>query len=226
MTTIEPLYDKKCICPLCSSNFTTKKLRSRFIKAKGFDSDFFPYYEDHNPLLYYVNVCPTCGFAFADQEDVRLKEAEKAILTEKISSHWRPHTFGESRTIRDSIKTYKLAAYAGILRSEKHILIAGLYIRIAWLYRMLDEIQQENRFMQLALSEYELSYSTGDFRGTQVSEIKTLYLAGELSRRTTKTEEAVKYFSKVIEQQSRTIETNIITLAKDGWHKIRDLQKA
>ncbi|MDL0435240.1 MULTISPECIES: DUF2225 domain-containing protein [unclassified Niallia] len=226
MTTIEPLYDKNCLCPLCTTSFTTKKLRSRFIKAKGFDSDFFPYYEEHNPLLYYVNVCPACGFAFADQAEVRLNEAEKAILTEKISSQWNPQNFGESRTIRDSVKTYKLAAYAGILRHEKHILIAGLYIRLAWLYRMLEDVNEETRFMKLALSEYELSYSTGDFRGTQVSEIKTLYLAGELCRRTTKTEQAVKYFSKVIEQQSKTIEKNIISLAKDGWLKIRELQKA
>ncbi|MDK8642619.1 DUF2225 domain-containing protein [Niallia taxi] len=226
MTTIGPLYDKKCICPLCTAHFTTKKMRSRFIKAKGFDSDFFPFYEEHNPTLYYVNVCPQCGFAYSDEAEIRLKEAEKAILIKNISNNWVPQNFGETRTIGDSIKTYKLAAYAGVLRNDRHIAIAGLYIRLAWLYRLLEDRNQETRFMQLALSEYELSYSTGDFLGTQVSELKTLYLAGELSRRTQKIEQAVKYFSKVIEQQSRTVETKIISLAKDGWHKIRELQQA
>ena len=35
--------------------------------------------------------------------------------------------------------------------------------------------------MKLARREYEESYSTGDYSGTQVSEIRILYLVGELS---------------------------------------------
>ena len=75
-------------------------------------------------------------------------------------------------------------------------------MRIAWLYRMKqDKEQQEIRFMKLARQEYEESYSTGDYSGTQVSEIRILYLVGELSRRIGDNQKAMKYFSSVLEKQ-------------------------
>jgi uncharacterized protein (DUF2225 family) len=225
MTIIEPLYDKKCTCLLCQTNFTTKKVRSRFIKVKKYDTDFFPQYIEHNPLLYYINVCPACGFSFSDGANPSFSQEGKLLLMEKICSQWVHQSFGNKRTEEDSLKAYKLASYCALLRKEKHISIAGLYIRIAWLYRIINNKEQEMRFMKLSLSEYELSYSTGDFKGTQVSELKTMYLIGELSRRTGQIEQATRYYSKVIEQQSRTVETKIVQLAKEGWHQIKELQK-
>lgn len=224
MTIIEPLYFKNCTCLLCKTQFTTKKLRSRFIKVSHYDTDFFPHYNEHNPLLYYINVCPSCGFSFSDEAPPNFSEEGKKLLIEKICMHWVPQSYGNERNIQSSINAYKLAIYCSILRKDKHIAIAGLYIRLAWLYRLIRNEQQELRFIVLALSEYEASYLSGDYQGTQVSELKTLYLIGELSRRIGETEQATKFFSKVIEQQSRTVETKIISLAKDGWHRIRELQ--
>lgn len=222
MNTIEPLYDKKCTCPFCQSIFTTKKMRSRFIKVTGYDTDFSPHYQEHNPLLYYINVCPHCGFSFPNESSTIFSDESRQLLTEKVSKHWIPHSFDQERTIEDSIKTHKLAAYCSHLQKSKHIVIAGLYIRIAWHYRLLEDSQQEKRFLTLALSEYELAYSTGDYQGTQITEMKSMYLIGELSRRTGNTQQAIHYFSKIIEQQSRTTERQIVTLAKEGWQQIKD----
>ena len=80
-------------------------------------------------------------------------------------------------------------------------------MRLAWLYRLLENTDHEKRFMKLAMDAYLHSYMEDDFKGTQVSEVRILYLIGELARRTHQTEQAVKYFSKVIEQQNRTIES-------------------
>ena len=65
MTTIEPLYDKKYRCSICSHTFTSKKIRSRFIKIESIDIDFCPTYSDteNNPILYQMTVCPNCGFS-------------------------------------------------------------------------------------------------------------------------------------------------------------------
>ncbi|MFT8322928.1 MAG: DUF2225 domain-containing protein [Bacillus sp. (in: firmicutes)] len=224
MNSVKPLYDKKCTCPLCNTSFTTKKIRTRFIKMTNLDTDFFPTYADHNPLLYYINVCPDCGYSFHDETSANLSLNEKMLLIEKVCNRWTPRSFGGNRSVRDAMISYKLAAYCALLRKEKHIIVAGLYIRLAWLYRSIKENEQEIRFMNLALQEYEASYLTADFLGTKVSELKTLYLIGELSRRTVKMNQATKYFSKVIEKQSRTNETNIIELAKESWHKIREVQ--
>jgi uncharacterized protein (DUF2225 family) len=225
MTSIDPHYDKNCICPLCNTSFTTKKFRSRFIKITNLDTDFYPIYAEHNPLLYYINVCPDCGFSFHDETSSSFSLIEKMLLIEKVCNRWISRSFGGNRSVKDALIAYKLAAYCALLRKERHIIIAGMYIRIAWLYRFITDVKQERRFMKLALKEYEAAYMTGDFIGTKVTELKVLYLIGELSRRVNQTTQAIKYFSKVIEKHNKTTETNIIHLAKEGWHKIREVQK-
>ncbi|MCM3094076.1 MULTISPECIES: DUF2225 domain-containing protein [unclassified Cytobacillus] len=63
MQQLKPTYDNNCKCSVCKQSFTTKKLRSRFVKAADFDSDFCPIYADAsmNPLLYH--------FGYSESED-------------------------------------------------------------------------------------------------------------------------------------------------------------
>lgn len=65
MQQLKPTYDNNCKCSVCKQSFTTKKLRSRFVKAADFDSDFCPIYADAsmNPLLYHINTCLHCGYS-------------------------------------------------------------------------------------------------------------------------------------------------------------------
>ncbi|PKG23613.1 DUF2225 domain-containing protein [Niallia nealsonii] len=226
MTSIEPLYDKQCTCLLCGTDFTTKKIRIKFVKVLNLDSDFSPTYADsNNPLFYYVHICPACGFSFHEESTPKFSFNEKMLLIEKVCNQWTPRSFGSKRSLSDAITSYKLATYCATLREEKHVLIGGLYIRLAWIYRSILEKNQENRFLLLALQEYEASYMTGDYKGTIVSELKTMYLIGELARRTGQISKAIKYFSLVIEQQTNTIEPNIIHLAKEGWSRIKEFHQ-
>ncbi|RSD27574.1 DUF2225 domain-containing protein [Mesobacillus subterraneus] len=227
MSQLVPLYDKKYTCAICDHSFTTKKVRSRFVKVLRFDSDFAPLYADgfENPNFYYVNVCPNCGYSFTEDFSAYFPPGAKQIIQEKISSNWNPRDYGNERTLQEAMGTFKLAAYCSTLKKEKHIVTAGLYIRLAWLYRSMDEHDQETRFLKLALKEYTQSYSTGDYKGTQVSELRLIYLLGELSRKTGLSQDAVRFFSKVIEKQKQSVEPQIIQLAKDRWHEIREEQK-
>ena len=97
-----------------------------------------------------------------------------------------------------------------------------MYLRIAWLYRGIGNSEQEHRFIKLALSEYQETYSTQDYQGTPVTEMRVLYLIGELYVRTGNIRESSKYFSKVIEQQKRTTETRIVEMAKERWNEVRN----
>lgn len=212
---------------MCSHSFTTKKVRSRFVKVLNYDSDFAPIYAENliNPNLYYVNVCPKCGYSFTDEFTSYFPPGSKEAVTDKICSHWVPQDFGTSRTPHEAIKAFKLGAYCSVLKKEKHIVTAGLYIRLAWLYRAQTDPEQENRFLKLSLQQYLESYSTSDYKGTQVSEIRLLYLLGELSRRTGSNEDSIRFFSKVIEKQRQSVEPKIIQMAKDRWHEMREEQK-
>jgi uncharacterized protein len=127
--------------------------------------------------------------------------------------------------VEDAIKTYKLAAYCALIKKEKKITVAGLYLRTAWLYRKLNQAEQERRFINLATHEYIESYLNDDFKVTAMSETKLLYLIAELLRRQDKVDEAVKYLSKVIEKQHLSTEPKIVEMSKERWHEMRESYK-
>ncbi|MBM7694428.1 uncharacterized protein (DUF2225 family) [Peribacillus deserti] len=225
MEQITPFFEKKSDCMFCGSSFHSMKLRSKFIKILSYDTDFRPIYSDIgiNPLLYKILVCPHCGFSFSEEFSTSFPPLTKDVIREKVTSRWVPHQYGGNRTISDAIKTYKLASYCALLKKEKHITSAGLFLRIAWLYRETQP-EHEPRFLALAQKEYEQSYSSADFRGTQVSEIKLLYIIGEISRRIGDFSNAARHLSMVIEKQKHTTETKIVEMAKDQWQQIRQLK--
>ena len=75
--------------------------------------------------------------------------------------------------------------------------------------------------MEIARDRYADSYSNDDYNGTQMSETRMLYLIAELSRKIGDIEYATRYFSKVIEKQTTSIEPTIIEMAKERWQEIR-----
>ncbi|WP_285768365.1 DUF2225 domain-containing protein [Peribacillus sp. SI8-4] len=228
MHTLHPLYDKSMECLLCKQTSTTKKVRSRFVKVAKYETDFCPIYTDSsiNALYYTIFVCPHCGFSYTEDFSRYFPPATKEAIEEKVSSRWFPQHFSNERSIHDAINTYKLASYCGALKKEKHIILAGIHLRIAWLYRITQNAKQEERFLRFALMEYEASYSTGDFIGTRATEAKILYLAGDISRRMGNDKAAIKYFSLVFERQKNARETSLIQMARDRFQEIKHEQRS
>jgi uncharacterized protein len=224
MNEVTPYYNKEIQCLACRHSYSTTKIRSRFVKVEGHESDFCPLYgsDEISPLLYNVSVCPRCGFSFTDEFSKYIVPVLKNDLEMKISRHWQPQDYGGIRTMEEAIKTYKLAAYCALIKKEKKITVAGLYLRTAWLYRKLNQGDQERRFINLATHEYIESYLSDDFKGTSMSETKLLYLIAELLRRQDKVDEAVKYLSKVIEKQHLSTEPKIVEMAKERWYEMRE----
>ncbi|PFG04889.1 hypothetical protein ATG71_1685 [Bacillus sp. es.034] len=227
MTVVTPFYDKKTQCLSCKHSYSTIRIRSRFVKLSGYDSDFCPLYESDevNPLLYNVSVCPQCGFSYTDDFTVYIPPVLKAELEKKISLHWQPQDYGKVRSYEDAINTYKLAAYCALIKKEKKVTIAGLYLRTAWLYRKMADKEQERRFINLAAHEYIDAYLTDGASGSLMSETKLLYIIAELLRRQDKIDEAVAYLSKVISKQHLSTEPKIIEMARERWYEIREMHK-
>ena len=226
MEDLQPLFGQNQECHLCKNKFITMKCRSKFVKVDRYDTDFCPIYKEDsiNGLLYKILVCPKCGYSFSTDFSSSFPPGTKAILTECITKKWSPFDFGGERSLKEATRTYKLAAYTATLKKEKYVIIAGLFLRIAWLYR-LQEKSQEQRFLNLAYSNYYESFSRENYRGTQISEVRLLYLLGELARRTDREETAIHYFSKVIESRKKTVETKLIEMAQDQWKKIKEERK-
>ena len=205
MEEIQPIFDRNAWSVLFVNNPSQrKKFVPALLKWQNMIQIFVlnTQKDSVNALYYNIYVCPHCGFAYSKDFSKYFAPGTKEVIKEKICSNWVPHSFSEERTIDDAIQTYKLASYSATLKKEKHITLAGIYMRIAWLYRFKQDKEQEIRFMKLARHEYEESYSTGDYSGTQVSEIRILYLVGELSRRIGDNQQAMKYFSSFLKNKS------------------------
>lgn len=221
---VTPFYDKKIKCINCENQFTNTKIRSRFIRIAEPETDFKPCYADNkiNPIYYNVSVCPECGFAFTEEFSPYFAPGTKVLIQQTITAKWSGRSFGAIRDIDEAIETYKLAYLSATIKKEKSIVLAGLTLRIAWLNRDNGNTEEEIRFLTIARNMYAKSYSEEDYIGTQMSETRVIYLIGELSRRVGDDQEAVQSFSRVIEQQSTSLEPQIIEMAKERWREMRE----
>lgn len=76
--------------------------------------------------------------------------------------------------------------------------------------------------MEISRDQYIESFSTEDYTGTSMTEIRVIYLIAELSRRIDDRDKAIRYFSKVIEMQRNSNEVKIIEMAKNQWQQMRE----
>ncbi|WP_407307525.1 DUF2225 domain-containing protein [Desulfosporosinus sp. SB140] len=213
------LYATKVNCPYCGNDFQTLRVRYRHSIPYKIDSDFCPHYKegDSNPHFYYAKVCPECGFAFTEEFSDNFPLGTKELIKVKITAEWRKKEFGQVRDVEKAIESLKLAIYSATLKREKHSVLGGLCMRLAWIYRTENRQEEEERFMKLALQEYEESYVHSDFKGTSLSEIRVLFILGELSRRLGQFSKAISYFSKIAEHPRRYEETKILEMARKQW---------
>ncbi|WP_456279342.1 DUF2225 domain-containing protein [Bacillus sp. AK128] len=224
---MEILFDKTVTCAACSNTFTTKKVRSRFLRVLKSDSDFCSYYEDeeNSPLLYYVSVCPDCGYSVSEEFSSSFPPQTLQSIQSSIGSNWVTKNYGHKRTIKEAVETYKLAIYSATLKKEKNIVLAGLYMRLVWIFRKEQDHNQELRFMNMAVNAYVNSYLNEDFKETDMTEIKLLYLIGDLYRKLGDDRQAITYLTKVIQQENKTLEKRMVVLARESWQELRENQK-
>lgn len=146
LTEIDELYDKDIECPICNMEFTSKKVRISRLRLIKRDPDFLSYYQGENPLKYSIFVCPNCGYAATEGKFTSVNKEEKNIVLNKITSKWNKRSYSNKRTVDDAIIIYKLALYIGQLLEYKKIDLGSLCLSLAWLYRIKEKKEQEERF--------------------------------------------------------------------------------
>ncbi len=220
---VSPFYEKKIECLHCKTAFPTLKVRSKNSRVAKYDTDFQPIYEENqiSALYYNVFVCEHCGFSFTEDFSKYFATGVAEEIHNQISRKWVPHNFKGERTVSQAIQALKLAFLCATIKKEKYIITAGLLIRLAWIYRSLNNESQEKRFMEMARNHYTESYSTEDYKSTQMSDARVMYMIAELSRRLEDYETATRFFSRVIESQRSGGEAKLLEMAKEQWNLIR-----
>ena len=191
------LYNKKITCPVCTKQFDITKVKANGCKVQSVDSDLCVRYEGINPILYDVIICEHCGYAAQTDKFESITARDAKLILENVTPRWKKRSFAGERTIDTGIEAFKLALYTLHIRSAKNSELAKVCIRLAWLYRLLEN-PKEKEFLEFALRNYTQAFENERFPADKLDEFTCMYMIGELHRRTGNVEEAVKWFSRII----------------------------
>jgi len=214
---LDPLYQSQVDCPCCETTFEITKVRPSFKNPSKVDSDFCGYYKHGtNPDYYVVRICSKCGFAFTENSFERLTEEQKQKYFQEIGKHWTTQYFHGERTIEQALISYKRSLMIGQLLGASHSVIAGILHHIAWLYRYSQDEHNEQKFLQFALDRYIVVYELEDNSDVNA---RLLFIIGELYNRTKQYSDAVKWFSRVVNDK-RIMDAGMIRASREQWKEI------
>ncbi|WP_046215866.1 DUF2225 domain-containing protein [Paenibacillus wulumuqiensis] len=215
---LEPLYQITVNCPQCEEDFKTSRVRPSMKRAVRRDSDFCAYYQHENPDYYVVRICPHCGFASTENSVAKLSNEQKQKYMKQIGSRVAKRDMGGKRTGEQALEAYKLALMCAQTVGDRERIVASFLHHIAWLYRYNGEIEQELRFIRYCLESYIRVFELESVSG---SDAKLMYLIGELHRRLGEFNDAVKWFSRVINDQHIT-DSAMIRASREQWVVLRE----
>ncbi len=215
---LEPLFLVNINCINCENSFKSSRVRPSFKKSYAKDTDFYSHYKEINPDYYVVRVCPFCGFATTEHTENKLSKDQKTVFKEKIGSQWKMRDYSGERTWDDAMQTMKLALLCCQIKEEKPRIIAGLLHHISWLHRAKDDQANEMRFMKFALDAYIQVFETEQL---DLNNARLMYLIGELHRRLGNYNDAVRWFSRVI-QDKRIMDASMIKACREQWAATRE----
>lgn len=219
----DALYSAEKQCVICDQKFNVTRVRNRLAMLKQ-DSDFCTYYKDINPYYYGVWVCPHCGYAALDTYFEELPAATDRIRG-FLAGRQVNVNFEGQRTREQAIATYKLAIFFAELAGTLSSRLAGMYLKLAWLFREGEQPAEEQLALDKAREYYEQAFMKEHLPIGNMSEITLQYLVGELYRRTDKLPEALNYLGKVVADPRARQEKRILEMARDAWNECRDAKK-
>lgn len=223
------LYDKKVTCPLCEREFTTKKVTMSQLSLKRRHDDFYMEYEQMNPNLYYVWVCPHCAYAAPERDfdDSDLLPAEKKRIRELLDGRVPRLELAGERTREQADAAMKLALLTASRRNNAEGRLGVLFLRLAWLWRGEDEAQ-EQAMTEKAFEHLEKAYMTEPEPPGNMNKFAFTYLVGELARRCGNDRKAGQYWSQLMQKDrhDEKVEPWLEQLVREKWQAMRQDRRA
>lgn len=212
-------YEVNCTCLYCDHRFTSTKVKTSKAKVTKRDSDFCIHYDGPNPLFYDILICPGCGFAFYNSYR-KLRDFQREKLEEAYISKVTVPEMTKERTIEEAIHAFKLALLTADIIRERKFITANLALKLAWLYRIEKDKEQELRFLKQALNDYIYMMANENIEQEGVNEDRLLYLMADLNSRLDNYTEARKLFSQLI--TGKKVSLRYKSMAIDRWQEYKD----
>ncbi len=192
----------KYTCPICEKEFTSPRPRSTKLKLINTDQDLRPYHIGVDTVLYETVVCSHCGYASINKTfNVVKSDCIENILNYLKSVNFQ-HLCNDNYNIDTAIDRYFLAIKILELKKAKASEYSYLYLRLSWLYRVLENNPNATKNEYLALKkalEYgEIAYNEESMPFLDIDSNVFVYLLAEMSRRVGQYDKAYKYISSVL----------------------------
>ncbi len=210
-------------CPICEQKTRVTKTRSRIIVEKT-DVDLCTHYKDFNPYLYTIWVCEHCGYA-ADEKTFlsTLPARHRETIGNFLKSKHVNFKFNETRGVPEAVASYKLALYYAEMIGTSLAQRAGMYLKLAWIYRIAGDSANEKPLLRKAAELYDQSVMTERYPIGQMTDTMAIFLVGALYYELGEIETATQYISRLIGDQTlRTTDPQIYERARSLWTDVRE----
>ncbi len=143
------IYDKKMKCPVCNQAFSTKVIKVGKNQLLKTDEDLKAYYSIVDPILYDVVHCK-CGYTAMSKSFGTILPVQRTLIKTNISQTFKPILEEFPRTIEYAIDLYKLALLNCVVKKGKNMEKGLICLRLAWLYRDLQDVENEKVYLNNA----------------------------------------------------------------------------
>ena len=218
-------YSQEQTCPVCGQKFPVTKVRKSMCAVERRDSDLYNHCSPVDPTQYTVLVCSHCGYAASDASFTELTPAEKALLTKALAGRSPIADLTGQRDHAAARAAMEQALFCAQARHAKPSVLAGLYLRTAWVLRSAGD-PQEAEYLGKALENYRQAYQSEPLPLGKMSELTLTYLIGELARRAGNLNEAVNWFYQVVNSPDGAKEPQILNMAREQWRLTREQAEA
>jgi uncharacterized protein (DUF2225 family) len=192
------LYAKDFDCPVCGKTFVNYITRKSKLRLKDMELDLKANYLVVNANCYDVYLCPHCGYAALSSQFNHITDSQANIVLQKIRPFFKPRDYPAPYSLEHSVERYKMALYCAVTIGTKAGLVAIICIKIAWLYRDLNDKANELQFINGARTGLQQAYNNETFPIGTMDELTVSYMIGELSRRLGDFSTASKWVSAVL----------------------------
>jgi uncharacterized protein (DUF2225 family) len=219
------LWTKRVACPICGEEFTTYNVHLNKISLVKLENDLYPVYKNLNPLFFSLYTCPKCKYsAFPDDfqnfNDLK-KDYKDKIITEVKKFDKIEIDLSENRTLEDAIKIHGLAFLIYDSYTKDILTLAELTLKLGWLNRIKKDKKNEVYFKLKTLEYLETAFDNGK-TNPKFSEIKMMYLIGEINYEFKRYKKAKQWLGRLIEYSYKNKTNPIVAMAKNILEEIKN----
>jgi len=182
------------VCPLCNFFFISWEVKSFGYETRR--TDFRPNYTGDNPMRLFYHLCPKCKFC-ADQEyfNLDIEWGKRKPLEDGLAKLFEEHDGAQGKSLAAKLL---YGALVGDLLQSLELIDEPLHDRTMSFVQAFwwSEPEEAQRFGDAALNKLkETAHALGK---DSEDYLYTLYMIGEISRRTGKMSDAHLYFEKLL----------------------------